>query len=58
MIDTLTGHALLSQSAKKSVCCSYTLKQTDKGDGQTCKPMYPFEDDIPVMLIDEAVKPT
>lgn len=39
--------------------CKGDIKLTDKGDGlvcQACKLMYPIKDDIPVMLIDEAVK--
>ena len=39
--------------------CKGAIKLTDKGDGlvcQACKLMYPIKDDIPVMLIDEAVK--
>ena len=39
--------------------CKGDIKLTDKGDGlvcQACKLMYPIQDDIPVMLIDEAVK--
>ena len=39
--------------------CKGEIKLTDKGDGlvcQACKLMYPIKDDIPVMLIDEAVK--
>lgn len=39
--------------------CKGHIKLTDKGDGlvcQACKLMYPIKDDIPVMLIDEAVK--
>jgi len=41
--------------------CKGDIKLTDKGDGlicQGCKLMYPIKDDIPVMLIDEAVKLT
>ncbi len=41
--------------------CKGDIKLTDKGDGlicQACKLMYPIKDDIPVMLIDEAVKLT
>jgi hypothetical protein len=41
--------------------CKGDIKLTDKGDGlicQACKLMYPIKDDIPVMLIDEAVKVT
>ena len=39
--------------------CKGDIKLTDKGDGlvcQACKLMYPLKEDIPVMLIDEAVK--
>lgn len=39
--------------------CKGEIKLTEKGDGlvcQACKLMYPIKDDIPVMLIDEAVK--
>ncbi len=39
--------------------CKGDIKLTDKGDGlvcQACKLLYPIKDDIPVMLIDEAVK--
>ena len=39
--------------------CKGDLTLTEKGDGLTCracKLMYPIKDDIPVMLIDEAVK--
>lgn len=39
--------------------CKGDIKLTDTGDGlvcQACKLMYPIKDDIPVMLIDEAVK--
>jgi hypothetical protein len=39
--------------------CKGEIKLTDKGDGlvcQACKLMYPIKEDIPVMLIDEAVK--
>ncbi|HEV8243335.1 MAG TPA: Trm112 family protein [Nitrospirales bacterium] len=41
--------------------CKGDIKLTDKGDGlicQACKLMYPIKDDIPVMLIDEAIKVT
>jgi uncharacterized protein len=41
--------------------CKGDIKLTDKGDGlicRACKLMYPIKDDIPVMLIDEAVKLT
>ena len=41
--------------------CKGDIKLTDKGDGlvcQACKLMYPIKEDIPVMLIDEAVKVT
>ncbi|MBI5681862.1 MAG: Trm112 family protein [Deltaproteobacteria bacterium] len=39
--------------------CKGDIKLTEKGDGlicDTCRLMYPIKDDIPVMLIDEAVK--
>ena len=39
--------------------CKKEIGLTEKGDGlvcQACKLMYPIKDDIPVMLIDEAVK--
>ena len=39
--------------------CKGDIKLTEKGDGlvcQACRLMYPIKDDIPVMLIDEAVK--
>ncbi len=38
--------------------CKGELELKDEGAGlicQACKLMYPIEDDIPVMLIDEAV---
>jgi uncharacterized protein YbaR (Trm112 family) len=38
--------------------CKADIHLTEKGDGlvcKTCKLMYPIKDDIPVMLIDEAV---
>ena len=38
--------------------CKGDVRLTDKQDGlvcNTCKLMYPIKDDIPVMLIDEAV---
>jgi len=38
--------------------CKGDIALTDKGDGltcQACKLMYPIKDDIPVMLIDEAI---
>ena len=41
--------------------CKGDIKLTDKGDGlicQACRLLYPIKDDIPVMLIDEAVKLT
>ena len=41
--------------------CKGDIKLTDKGEGlicQACKLMYPIKDDIPVMLIDEAIKVT
>ncbi len=39
--------------------CKGDIRLTEKGDGlicETCKLLYPIKDDIPVMLIDEAVK--
>ena len=39
--------------------CKGDITLNDKGDGlvcRTCKLMYPIKDDIPVMLIDEAIK--
>jgi uncharacterized protein YbaR (Trm112 family) len=39
--------------------CKGDIRLTEKGDGlvcQACKLMYPIKDDIPVMLIDEAIK--
>jgi len=39
--------------------CKGDIRLTDKGDGlvcDACKLLYPIKDDIPVMLIDEAVK--
>ncbi len=39
--------------------CKGDIRLTDKGDGlvcDACKLVYPIKDDIPVMLIDEAVK--
>ena len=41
--------------------CKGDIQITEKGDGlvcQTCQVMYPIKDDIPVMLIDEAIKLT
>lgn len=38
--------------------CKKDVSLTEKEDGlacQTCKLVYPIKDDIPVMLIDEAV---
>ena len=38
--------------------CKGDIRLTEKGDGlvcQACKLVYPIKDDIPVMLIDEAV---
>ncbi len=37
--------------------CKGDLRLTKKGDGlvcENCKLVYPIEDDIPIMLIDEA----
>ena len=39
--------------------CKGEIYLNDKGDGlicDACKLMYPIKDDIPVMLIDEAIK--
>jgi hypothetical protein len=39
--------------------CKGEIQLTEKGDGlvcQACKLMYPIKDEIPVMLIDEAIK--
>lgn len=39
--------------------CKGDIQLTEKGDGlicDACKLIYPIKDDIPVMLIDEAVK--
>lgn len=39
--------------------CKGDIKLTEKGDGlicDACKLIYPIKDNIPVMLIDEAVK--
>ena len=39
--------------------CKGDIRLTDKGDGlvcDACRLIYPIKDDIPVMLIDEAVK--
>ncbi|MEK7828469.1 MAG: Trm112 family protein [Deltaproteobacteria bacterium] len=39
--------------------CKGNIKLAEKGDGlvcDACKLVYPIKDDIPVMLIDEAVK--
>jgi uncharacterized protein YbaR (Trm112 family) len=39
--------------------CKGDIALTEKGDGLTCpacKLMYPIKDEIPVMLIEEAVK--
>ena len=38
--------------------CKADIHLTEKGDGlvcRTCRLMYPIKDDIPVMLIDEAI---
>ncbi len=38
--------------------CKGDIKLTEKGDGlicEACKLLYPIKDDIPVMLIDEAI---
>jgi uncharacterized protein len=39
--------------------CKGDISLNEKKDGlicQTCKLMYPIKDDIPIMLIDEAIK--
>ncbi len=39
--------------------CKGDIHLTEKGDGlvcDSCKLVYPVKDDIPVMLIDEAIK--
>ncbi|TLY36229.1 MAG: Trm112 family protein [Nitrospirae bacterium] len=39
--------------------CKGDIQLNEKGDGlvcQRCRLMYPIKDDIPVMLIDEAIK--
>ena len=39
--------------------CKGDIELTDTQDGlacRTCKLLYPIKDDIPVMLIDEAIK--
>lgn len=39
--------------------CKGNIQLTEKGDGlvcHACKLLYPIKDDIPVMLIDEAIK--
>lgn len=39
--------------------CKGDIRMNEKGDGlicDVCKLLYPIKDDIPVMLIDEAVK--
>jgi uncharacterized protein YbaR (Trm112 family) len=39
--------------------CKGTLRLTQKEDGlvcDACRLMYPIKDDIPVMLIDEAIR--
>lgn len=39
--------------------CKGEIELTEKGDGLTCSScrlLYPIRDDIPVMLIDEAVQ--
>ncbi len=39
--------------------CKGDIHLTEKGDGlvcNSCKLIYPVKDDIPVMLIDEAIK--
>lgn len=38
--------------------CKGDIRLTDKGDGlvcDACRLIYPIKDDIPVMLIDEAI---
>ena len=39
--------------------CKGDIRLTDRKDGlicDTCKLLYPIKDDIPVMLIDEAIR--
>ncbi|RJP15006.1 MAG: Trm112 family protein [Candidatus Abyssobacteria bacterium SURF_5] len=39
--------------------CKGDIRLNEKGDGlicDACKLMYPIKDDIPIMLIDEAIK--
>jgi uncharacterized protein YbaR (Trm112 family) len=39
--------------------CKGDIRLNEKGDGlicDACRLMYPIKDDIPVMLIDEAIK--
>lgn len=39
--------------------CKGDIRLNEKGDGlicEACRLMYPIQDDIPVMLIDEAIK--
>ncbi len=39
--------------------CKGPIRLTTKGDGlvcETCRLQYPIKDDIPVMLIDEAIR--
>jgi uncharacterized protein YbaR (Trm112 family) len=39
--------------------CKGDIELTEKGDGlvcNACKLMYPIKDDIPIMLIDEAIR--
>lgn len=39
--------------------CKGNLELTSEGDGLVCKPCalkYPIKDEIPIMLIDEAIK--
>lgn len=39
--------------------CKGSIRLSDKGDGlvcDACRLLYPIKDDIPVMLIDEAIR--
>jgi hypothetical protein len=39
--------------------CKGDIRLNEKGDGlvcSTCRLLYPIQDDIPIMLIDEAIK--
>lgn len=53
--------ALSKELLEILVCpqCKGEIELTDKQDGllcRACKLLYPITDDIPVMLIDEAIK--